>query len=347
MSAADGTIVGTTKVIDNGSAASRWNLVFVAEGYRQTELPQFAQAVQDFTVELFSTPPFDELQRAINVYRIDVASNQSGADDPGGACGGTGATANTYFDASFCGDGVIRRLLVANSTLVRDVIDDEVPEAHAKVVLVNTTIRGGSGGSIAVSSMSSDWMDIVIHELGHTPFGLADEYEYWAGCGTDTDRNNHPAVEPSQPNVTLSSQGSKWRTLRTPGVPLPTTSNPDCSQCDGQASPVGGGSVGAFEGAHYYHCGAYRPEFDCKMRSASRAFCSVCKCRVWKTLAQHMPTAFLGNAKSREVHWIRSTNGNCQFCEIKPGNRRLFTSLAAAHAAGFDNCHWCLGGSTH
>lgn len=345
MSASDGSVVGSVKLIDNGSAASRWNLVFVAEGFQNAELPQFAQAVQDFCVRLFATSPFDELNRAINVYRIDVASDDSGADDPGGACGGTGAMVNTYFDASFCGDGVIRRLLVADSSLVRTVIDNEVPEAHAKVVLVNTATRGGSGGSIAVSSMSADWMDIVLHELGHTPFGLADEYDYWAGCGTDTDRDNHGSTEPSQPNVTRSPLGAKWRTLRTRGVALPTTSNPDCSQCDPQASPVPAGTVGAFEGAHYYHCGAYRPEFTCKMRSSSRDFCAVCRCRIWETLAQHMPTVYLGNRNSREVHHIRSRNGNCQFCEIKSGNRRLFNTLSAAHAAGYDNCHWCLGGS--
>jgi hypothetical protein len=346
MSASDGTVIGAVKVVDNGSAVSRWNLVFVAEGYQNADLPDFATAVQDFATELFATEPFTELRRAVNIYRIDVASHDRGADDPGGDCGGTGTMVDTYFDATFCGDGVIRRLLVANDGLVLNVVDDEVPQAHAVVVLVNTTTRGGSGGSVAVSSMSNDWKDIVLHELGHSPFGLADEYDYWAGCGVDTDRDNHGTTEPSEPNVTRSAQGTKWRSLRTPGVPLPTTNNPDCSECDDQANPVAAGTVGAFEGAHYFHCGAYRPEFTCKMRSSSRDFCAVCRCRIWKTLAQHMPSVFLGNTNSKEVHWIRSRNGNCQFCEIKPGNRRFFNTLNAAHNAGYDNCHWCLGGST-
>ena len=43
-------------------------------------------------------------------------------------------------------------------------------------------------------------------------------------------------------------------------------SNPDCATVDSRPSPVPAGTVGLFEGAHYYHCGAYRPEYSCKMR---------------------------------------------------------------------------------
>lgn len=345
MGTSDGNVIGTTQVVNSGSAARCWNLVFVSEGYMNNQLVQYAQDVTDFNAALFATYPFDELSRAINVFRIDVASNESGADDPA-TCGGSGATVATYFDGTFCGDDQIQRLLTVKDSIVRDVVDAEVPQSHAVVVLVNSTIFGGSGGRFAVASRTGDWINTVLHELGHSPFGLADEYEYWAGCGMDTDRNNHPNTEPSAPNVTTSSSG-KWRTLRTGGVPLPSSSNADCSQCDTQANPLPVGTVGAFEGAHYYHCGAYRPEFDCMMRNLGVAFCAVCRCRIWKTLAQHMPQVFLGNTNSKELHRVQSTNGNCQLCEIKQNHRVYFNSIAVAHSAGFDNCHWCLGGSTH
>ena len=54
------------------------------------------------------------LSPAINVFRVNVSSTDSGADDPVSG-GGTGATARTYFDSSFGGNG-IRRLLVCNNT---------------------------------------------------------------------------------------------------------------------------------------------------------------------------------------------------------------------------------------
>ena len=57
---------------------------------------QFATDVQAFVDTLFATPPFDELQSAINVFRVDVSSTDSGADDPTACPGGTGATARTY-----------------------------------------------------------------------------------------------------------------------------------------------------------------------------------------------------------------------------------------------------------
>ena len=90
MSTADGTVVGTTQVVDNGPRSQRWNLVVMGDGYQPGQLGQFANDVQAFVDTLFGTPPFNELRRAINVFRVDVSSTDSGADDPT-ACGGTGA----------------------------------------------------------------------------------------------------------------------------------------------------------------------------------------------------------------------------------------------------------------
>ena len=49
------------------------------------------------------------------------------------------------------------------------------------------------------------------------------------------------------------------------------------------------GTVGAFTGAFYNHCGAYRPEFDCKMRTLSKPFCSVCQNRIAVKLNPYAP----------------------------------------------------------
>ena len=40
--------------------------------------------------------------------------------------------------------------------------------------------------------------------MGHTAFGLADEYPYYAG-GDETGHDHHPAGEPSEPNVTANT----------------------------------------------------------------------------------------------------------------------------------------------
>lgn len=373
MGTSDGTVIGTTSIVDNGSPTERYNLVIVSEGYQDTpaDMMQFANDAQQFVDSLFATRPFNELRAAFNVFRIDVTSTDQGADDPV-ACGGNGVTPATYFDASFCHSG-IRRALQVDTSLVIDIVDTEVPEWHQILVIVNTPIWGGTGGSVGVTSKAPGWEGIAIHEFGHSGFGLADEYEYWAGCGIDTNRDNHPVAEPSQPNVTIDSNRAtiKWGDLILESTPLPTTSNGDCTRCDPQGPPAPvwecieqrdngywrcdeeedrGYSrcrqtadlgyrncctwwpcswfcaawvwisnvvcvawtwishivcivwtwishivcilgrwvdrsrvVGAFEGAHYYHCGAFRPEFHCMMRN-NRSFCAVCQRRIRETM---------------------------------------------------------------
>lgn len=286
MSTADGSVIGTTKIVDHGSPADRFNLVLVAEGYRQVELGQFATDALQFVNRLFGTRPFDELRCVFNVFRIDVSSTDSGADDPN-ACGGTGATPATYFDASFCNAG-IRRLLLVNTTTVLNVVNAQVPQWHQIIVIVNSAVWGGAGGTIGTTSVAPGWEDIAIHEMGHSAFGLADEYEYWAGCGVDTDRNNYAGGEPAEPNVSSDSNRAtnKWRDLVLPATPMPTTSNADCTKCDPQPNPLPAGTVGAFEGAKYYHCSLFRPEFNCMMRNLT-AFCAVCQRRIRQSLTPY------------------------------------------------------------
>ena len=238
---------------------------------RLTSIPPAANFVTAFR----ATPPFDELSPAINVFRVNVSSTDSGADDPT-ATGGTGAVVSTYFDASFGING-IRRLLVCNASTVLQVAAAQVPEFTVAIVVVNSTIYGGSGGSVGTYSLAGGATEIAIHEMGHTAFGLADEYPYYAG-GNETDHDQHPPVEPSEPNVTTNTDRNtlKWRSAVSPATAIPTMSNPACNQPDSRPSPVPADTVGLFEGAHYYHCGAFRPQYDCKMRNLGVPFCRVC-----------------------------------------------------------------------
>lgn len=290
MGANDGVVHGLQTVLDNGPASERWNLVIVAEGYREDELTSFAASVDAFIERFSSTPPFDQLVSGVNVYRVDVASAESGADDPVVTGGGTGRTVRTFFDATFGKDGV-RRLLVVDDALVLSTVGDLLPAWHMIMVIVNSKIYGGSGGSVAVFSTADLADDIGIHEMGHTAFHLADEYEYYEGCDTGEKRERHPAVEPHHPNVTIEGRRDhlKWRDLVLPTTAVPTMANPDCKLCDGRPSPVPDRTVGAFEGAHYHHCGAFRPEYNCRMRSIEQPFCGVCTRVIVQTLTSFLP----------------------------------------------------------
>ena len=315
MGTGDGTVVGTTQIVNNGPPTARWNLVIMGDGYQSAQLGQFANDVQSFVNILFATPPFDTLRRAVNVYRVDVSSTDSGAADPT-ACGGTGAVPRTYFDASFCHNG-IRRLLEVNTTTALAVAGAQVPQWNMVMVIVNSTVYGGSGGGVATFSLDPSANEIGLHEMGHTAFNFADEYESYAGCGVDPPgtHDHHPAVEPMQPNVTIDANGAtnKWRDLVLSTTPMPTTTNADCSQCDPQPNPVSADTVGAFEGADYYHCGAYRPQFTCRMRALGNPYCAVCQRTIRTTLAPHMPAAAGSGGRmaarsripnSMEVWWV-------------------------------------------
>ena len=290
MGTSDGQVLGTTQIVNNGSPARRFNLVLISDGYQAAQMTQFATDAQSFVDALFATPPFNDLTCAFNVYRVDVTSTDSGADDPT-ACGGTGASVATYFDSSFC-NGNIRRLLLCDSNSVRNVVNAQVPQWHQILVMVNSSVYGGSGGSIATFAVNGNWQQVALHELGHAAYGFADEYEYWAGCGVDAPgtQDQHPPGEPSEPNVTLNPDRAtiKWADLVAAGTPMPTMANPDCTQCNRGPSPVAAGVVGAFEGAHYYHCGAYRPEYECLMRDLGFDFCAVCQRVIRKTMDPFM-----------------------------------------------------------
>jgi hypothetical protein len=290
MGQADGAVVGLTQIVNNGSASKRMNIVIVAEGYKRSQLGQFEGDAQQFVNYLFATPPFDQLQAAFNIYRLNVRSVDEGADDPT-ACQGTGAKPQTYFDASFCGYN-LRRLLLVDDVLVQAEVEAFVPQWHLILVLVNSTLYGGSGGKIATTSLAQTqkgWENIAIHEMGHSLFGLADEYEYYEGCGAETTQDKYSGAEPRARNVTKKwgRTSIKWKQMVLPATPMPTTGNADCTRCDPQQNRVAAGTVGAFEGGYYYHCGIFRPAFDCMMRNFA-PFCAVCSQRIRDKMDRYM-----------------------------------------------------------
>lgn len=286
MTTADGTVLGTIKIVDHGLPWQRWDLLIMGDGYRQDELVKYHGAVDNFIDKLRHTRPFSELWNAINIYRVDVSSTDSGVDDPV-ACGGTGAAPRTYFDATWCANGERREKLSINFATALQVAQDGLAEADMILVLVNSYIKGGrTSGMVSVSSAHAPLAnDVILHEMGHAAFGLADEYDYLSGCESpEPSQDRYPGREPVEPNVTIitNKRTIKWGHLIDPSTDLPTTSNDDCTKCDNpsgtEPSPVPLGTVGAFEGAYRYHCGIYRPEYKCKMKySELPSFCAVCE----------------------------------------------------------------------
>jgi hypothetical protein len=235
----------------SGPRAQRLNVVFVAEGYTASQLSngKFLSDMDMLTDYLFSIAPFSTYKPYFNIYGVSVASAQSGADQ-----GSAGGLRNTYFDATFNYAG-IDRLLVADTSRVLNVVNGLVPEHDIIIVIVNDTKYGGSGGSIAVTSINASAPEIAVHEIGHSFGRLADEYDY---AGSTSSESANTTQETTRSLI-------RWNAWINGSTPLPTP----------ETSTYGGGLVGLFEGAAYQTTGWYRPTLDSKMKSLGQPFYAV------------------------------------------------------------------------
>jgi hypothetical protein len=285
MASTDGMVHGVHGVRITGPETHQWNLALLSDGYQQgAELATFAQDADDFAAKMLQIPPFTGLVGEINIFRIDVSSTDSLAHDPP-----PGTTPKTYFDAAFSTDPNLARLLTINVATAQDVLQTHLPSADRGLVIVNTTGTGGSGGGVAAVVRGKSGHRIALHELGHTAFGLGDEYEYLRGCNLVPPENRGvpPSEEFANANITIRKSAGEipWGTMLTdPLAALPTTTNANCTDCDPQNHAHLGAVVGAFDGAGTYHCGVYRPQVNCCMRNYNRDFCDVCVAKIKATI---------------------------------------------------------------
>ncbi|MCC6795752.1 MAG: DUF5011 domain-containing protein [Candidatus Hydrogenedentes bacterium] len=254
--------LSVAKIQDTGSDTNRLVLVILGDGYTAANLSagSFTTAAQNALTAFGNKSPWDVLFNGTNVYRVDVESNQQGADREDGQ---NGTLVDTYFNSTFWTSGIDRLLTIDFTGRSRAI---SAADAYVGVgvwdylfVLVNSTVYGGSGGSIGVSSIHASASEVIIHEFGHTFAGLADEYT--------TAYPGYPAGD-GEPNVDFdyALANLKWSAWVDTGTPLPT---PDTSTYNGV--------VGAFQGARYLTTGIYRPTRNCLMKALGTAFCPVCK----------------------------------------------------------------------
>jgi hypothetical protein len=232
-------------IINNGSPQNRVDIAVLGDGYTAAEMAKYRTDAQQFIQSMFAQEPYKEYQRYYNVHRIDVVSNQSGADH---SDRNPQVFVDTALDAAYnCAN--IQRLICVNNTKVNQVIARTLPASHFDVILilVNDPEYGGSGGSVAVASIHPSAVEIILHEVGHSFGLLADEY---AGGGPSC----NPNVEPPEVNATRANTlaAIKWNYWIAAGTPIPTTTTT-------AATP------GLYVGSKYCDAGLYRPTFQSKM----------------------------------------------------------------------------------
>lgn len=227
-----------TTLYETGADEESIVFVILGDGFTAGEQDMFEQKAKELMDYLISTEPFNEMQQYMNIYCIDVISNA------GGAARNPSAPIDNYFGSTYNYNGIDRLLYPLKADKVLECVKEYNMYCDVPLVLVNDSKYGGSGsGSFAVASVNTDSFEIMIHELGHTIGGLADEY--WAG--------EQYARECA--NMTKESDASKvpWSDL------------------------VGEEDIWVFaydENPSWHH-----PSYFCKMRYLGQSipFCAVCK----------------------------------------------------------------------
>ena len=250
-----------TTMVNSGSSSNRVNMVFIGDGYTSAQISAgtYRNHVNAMISHMFSSAtqdPFPRYRNFFNVYRIDQASNQSGADDPS-----KGIYVDTALDASYYWDGVTDRLLYINETKANNIVNATLAGTgitpNMRIVPVNSTTYGGGGGTYygAYAAGNSWGTEVEMHELGHSFGHLADEYVDTAYYGV-----TYTGPEFTQANATIDNNPAttKW------------------SQWIGYVDPAhtGMGAIGLYQGAGWQYA-AYRPTADSKMRTLGQPFNAV------------------------------------------------------------------------
>lgn len=237
------------------------NVVIVAEGFTETEMPVFRKYAQKTIEHTFLHEPFGKYKDSFNFYVVESVSEESGVSVPREGLW-KNTSVHSHFDTFYSN----RYLTTSRVKDLHDILAG-IPYEHI-IILANTDVYGGGGilNSYTLTTTGhSNFKPVVVHEFGHSFAGLADEYFY----ENDTFDDTYPLdVEPWEHNVTtLVNFDSKWKSMLSPQTPIPTP-----------ITDSGKYKVGVYEGAAYSFKGIYRGNVDCRMKTnTARRFCPVCQ----------------------------------------------------------------------
>jgi hypothetical protein len=210
---------GAVVVISHQGAgiAESLDIAIIGEGYRADEVEAFQRDLKKATQTLLGHRPFAAHSDRVNVRGVLVPSADSGCDEPT-----RGHYAATTVGATFNSLGSERYLLTEDNRSLRDVAAN-VPY-DALIIMVNHDRYGGGGiyNLYCTFTARSEWADyLLLHELGHSFAGLADEYYSSQVAYNDFYPRDR---EPVEPNITalLDPLDLGWADLMEPHVPLPT-----------------------------------------------------------------------------------------------------------------------------
>jgi hypothetical protein len=177
-----------TSLLNSGSVNSKYDIVFIGDGFTASEQGLFNDAVAGAVVALQTTLPYSNNMCSFNIWRVNVVSPASGVDHPG-----RNIFVNTALDCSFSNGSTpnAERCVYSNSPAKCYAAAGNAPASDAVFVLLNDLQGGGCASGftgIVCSSIPPGFASIITHELGHKIASLADEYSCYLCDGTDNNR---------------------------------------------------------------------------------------------------------------------------------------------------------------
>ena len=237
------------------------NIAFVAEGYTQEQMDDYLADCKKGVEGIFGFEPYKHLRDRFRVIAVLTPSQDCGPSIPS-----EGVWHKTAMGSSFDTFGMARYLTTLRIKQMHDAIAG-TPYEHI-IVMVNTDRYGGGGIYNTLNLLMTKhklFIEVLVHEFGHSFAGLADEYAY-----EGEEPNDFPLdVEPWSPNITtLTDFSSKWKDLMPSGKAIISTA--DEKNYDTE-------TIGLYEGAGCVLKGVYRPTPNCMMKTLKvPVFCAVC-----------------------------------------------------------------------
>ena len=206
--------------LDNGDPHIKADILIVGEGYAAEDSAKFQEDLKRFTKVFFKAEPCKSYKERFNVRGVLKLSEDSGIDEPR-----AGIDKNTAVSATFNSMGSERYLLTEDNKTLKDIAGHAPYDAL--YIMVNHTRYGGGGIYNFYCTYTSDNIFseyLMVHEFGHSFFGLADEYYTSSSAYNDFYPQGY---EPAEPNITalLDPENVKWKHLLTEGIEVPTPWN--------------------------------------------------------------------------------------------------------------------------
>jgi hypothetical protein len=305
---ANGSIVGTRTLVDNGDPARRFDIVILGDGFQQAQLKRFDDKAAALAQGLLGMPPFDDVAHLINVHTVRTVSTDSGVSRfPTksvkkktfyNVTGHFQAPGLTQPPKSFLGTPTPEVILNAASGIA--------PQKDLDLYLVLVNVKALAASAFPEQQMAftglhqtnTDLVNYTAHECCHAIARTAEEYQDCDGPtpgktfpnqATEADRLAGNVSWLGQAKASELNAAGDFRAVHLfgdPNVHFDATHAPVFD-----ATPSLNGKLGLYWGCQDIDetlpgsCdffqdsrgkGYYRPMATCRMRRVDAPFCRVC-----------------------------------------------------------------------